>query len=556
MPEQIIFHRPTIDDAGWVNSILAEHPTRCCDYNFTTLYAWQTTFDTNIAAVCNCLVARYTIPDLGERYLFPLGSPQDVLSAVMLLKEHCLSAGRQLTLVCVTAQNEDFLNRHFPGIFTFKEDRNGMEYLYETESMVTMSGRHLSGKRNHMKHFLAKQHEWTTEPISQDNIRECIEMESGWRFKEAHEDSGFLDDDSSAFIRCMESYDALNMEGMLIRCQGTIAALAAGIIIPGSDTFDLHFEKARRDVTGAYPMIASEFAKYIHEKHPEIRYINREDDMGLEGLRRSKLSYHPQMFITKLSASARPASTVRRGCSADMPQIRSIWQDAFGDTPAEINMFFRKLISPSDMIVAEAGGTIASQCALIACELVHFDSEDSDMPRSCPAFYLYAMATRSDLRGQGFGSELLKAVSDIAGKTPIITCPASEELFSFYEASGFRPFRGLSAGDMSTGSVFREASIAEYADKRNKLLEHAAITDKKIAYINMPEEFYELFKDFGGKLYVSDESVKAAGYPSGDQEKVAESLSWDPLEGSEYGMILPGDNNFDRYLIHMGIRLE
>jgi hypothetical protein len=65
------------------------------------------------------------------------------------------------------------------------------------------------------------------------------------------------------------------------------------------DTFDIHFEKAREDVDGAYPTINCEFARYLRLKHPEIRFLNREDDMGLEGLRKAKLSYNPHHMVEK-----------------------------------------------------------------------------------------------------------------------------------------------------------------------------------------------------------------------------------------------------------------
>jgi len=66
-----------------------------------------------------------------------------------------------------------------------------------------------------------------------------------------------------------------------------------------NDTFDIHFEKAREDVDGAYPTVNCEFARYLRLKYPDVRFLDREDDMGLEGLRRAKLSYNPHHLVGK-----------------------------------------------------------------------------------------------------------------------------------------------------------------------------------------------------------------------------------------------------------------
>jgi len=65
------------------------------------------------------------------------------------------------------------------------------------------------------------------------------------------------------------------------------------------DTFDVHFEKAREDIEGAYNAINCEFARYLRQKHPEVRFLNRDDDLGLEGLRKAKLSYNPHHLLEK-----------------------------------------------------------------------------------------------------------------------------------------------------------------------------------------------------------------------------------------------------------------
>jgi hypothetical protein len=98
--------------------------------------------------------------------------------------------------------------------------------------------------------------------------------------------------------KALRDYRELEIEGLVLRGGGEILAFTLASRL-SEDTFDVHFEKARGDIQGAYPAINCEFARYIREKYPEVRYLDREEDMGLEGLRRAKQSYYPHHMVKK-----------------------------------------------------------------------------------------------------------------------------------------------------------------------------------------------------------------------------------------------------------------
>ena len=124
----------------------------------------------------------------------------------------------------------------------------------------------------------------------------CRELSEKWC--DNHVDA---DGDKRALDKAFAHFTELEFEGIILYAEaGYPVAFAMGNRISG-DTFDVNFEKAFADVQGAYPMINREFARHIHEHHPEIRYLNREDDMGVEGLRKAKESYHP-IFLEKYIA--------------------------------------------------------------------------------------------------------------------------------------------------------------------------------------------------------------------------------------------------------------
>ena len=115
--------------------------------------------------------------------------------------------------------------------------------------------------------------------------------------KEENPDVDFLME-QAALSKAFRYYRELGMEGLVLLAGGDVLAFTLGSQL-SSDTFDVHFEKARSDIDGAYTAITCEFARYIRSKYPHIRFLNREDDMGLEGLRKSKESYYPHHLVKK-----------------------------------------------------------------------------------------------------------------------------------------------------------------------------------------------------------------------------------------------------------------
>ena len=104
-----------------------------------------------------------------------------------------------------------------------------------------------------------------------------------------------------AIIRAFAAFEKLGLEGGVLRSGGKILGFSLGEMT-SPDTFDVHFEKAEININGAYPMVCRELTRMMMQRHPNLRYINREDDMGLESLRTSKLSYKPEFLLKKYLA--------------------------------------------------------------------------------------------------------------------------------------------------------------------------------------------------------------------------------------------------------------
>ena len=163
---------------------------------------------------------------------------------------------------------------------------------------MTLRGKKLSGKRNHVNRFLSTERDWAYEPLTKENLADARAMSYEWCRQAGCTEDAELFDESCAVEQAFRHYEALGLSGGLIRAGGKVIAFTMGEAL-NEDTFLVHIEKAFYDIQGAYQMINQQFAQAAFEG---FRYVNREDDAGDEGLRKAKLSYEPAFLVEKSSA--------------------------------------------------------------------------------------------------------------------------------------------------------------------------------------------------------------------------------------------------------------
>ena len=302
----IDFHAPALADKGWVDELLARGNYRGCDYNFTNLYVWQRAYRFELARVGNFLVTHLQ-GRAGHSYMYPAGSG-DIAGAVRALEADAAERGEPLRLVCLTPPQMAELEEFFPGRFAYTADRDGYDYLYDVNRLADLPGKRLHAKRNHIHRFVENNPSWTYEALTPASLPECLEMDREWYRRslrrEGEAEERDLGDEGIALRTAMEHYEALGLEGGVLRVYGEVVAFTIGDRL-SSDTYDVHFEKAYGELQGAYAMINREFARWVRERHPEVKYLNREDDMGVEGLRKAKESYYPDFLVEKHTAILR-----------------------------------------------------------------------------------------------------------------------------------------------------------------------------------------------------------------------------------------------------------
>lgn len=296
----IDFKRVQLSDKHWMDPLIAAADMRGCHQNYTNIFAWSETFNYRVAKVNNFLVVKGENEEYPPYYFFPAGQGE-IKNVFEAMKQDAADCGHEFILAGVSSENIEVMNTLYPDSFEYQEMREGFDYLYFIEKMVSLKGNKLHSKRNHINRFVQNNPNWTFEPITPDNLGECWEMNQEWCRINSRDEDETLARENCAVRRCFDYFVPLGLEGGLIRVDGRVIAYTMGEKL-NSDTYVIHVEKAYSSIQGAYQIINREFAAWIHKNYPELIYVNREEDLGLEGLRKAKLSYHPDRMEEKYIA--------------------------------------------------------------------------------------------------------------------------------------------------------------------------------------------------------------------------------------------------------------
>lgn len=263
--------------------------SRYSENSFVTLYIWDKYYNLHLCEEDGFLFIRFTIEGKNQ-YLFPMGEGDVKAAFEKLLKEE-----DKINLRFVTDWQKAFIEENYPHMFTFNLREDLCDYVYETEKLMTFSGKKLHGKKNHVN-FFEKTYAYTYESVTEEvAVNECKPLLLRW-VDEKTKNLNPIEHD--AMEKVFDNYKAFNLVGGVIRIEGEIVAMTFGEKLT-EDTVLVQIEKAREDIRGAYPMICK---LYLENEWKSTTFVNREEDMGIEGLRKAKESYCPIFKTLKYQA--------------------------------------------------------------------------------------------------------------------------------------------------------------------------------------------------------------------------------------------------------------
>lgn len=290
----IEFQKLKITQRQELAALLETASHRGCGYSFANLYLWGR----QCTAMVDGFLVLFSHYSGRSIYPYPVGTG-DVKPVLDAIIHDAQKRGIPCRITGMTKSEQETLDALYPGKFCFHCDRDNYDYVYDINDLADLKGRRFQQKRNHVNRFTQDYPDAYIKPLDDTTLPACRNMVDNWYYRRQtenpHEDFRL---EQVALDRAFRHYKELGMEGLVLYAGGKVAAMTMGSFL-AEDTVDVHFEKADADIPGAYGAINRAFARYIRDKYPQVKYLNREDDVGSPGLRKAKLSYNPHHMVEK-----------------------------------------------------------------------------------------------------------------------------------------------------------------------------------------------------------------------------------------------------------------
>ena len=479
----IDFRKIKIQDKNLYNKQLYAESTQSCLYGFSNLFMWGVQ---EIAYIHDHIVL-YSRFDCHCFYPFPIGT-SDKKAVLDEIFADAKERGVCPCLTGLTEENRQLVEKLYPNQFYFHADRGNYDYVYDIKDLADLKGRKLHRKRNHLKHFKKNHPDYVVTPITTENMARVRAFVLDWyKLKLEENPDGDYHHEQTALEKAFTYYADLEMDGLLLEENGEVLGFTMASPL-SSDTFDVHYEKARGDIDGAYTTINSEFANYIRSKYPHIKYLDREEDMGIPGLRKAKLSYFPHHLVKKYKAIPLRMNFDFEAPEDNMvPQLRELWKEAFGDNDEFLDCFYSVAFDKTRCRVATVDNQLAAVLYWFDCSL--------DNQRIA---YVYAVATAKEFRGNGACHLLLEDTHKhlkSLGYSSVVLVPGNEALVHLYEGAEYElctKRSRIECAGMDMGIEIRELTKDEFATLRREFLPTNAVIQEKenLDFLATQTKFY------------------------------------------------------------------
>lgn len=287
------FNKLKFSDIDLINNVLKDTDFCGCEYQYSYQRAWfSRDEELDFAIVDGIIYIAFCTSHLAricERTLFlpPLTTPDRLPEAYSRLEKYCNDSKMDFCVVRAPREHIDMLgNRYNYMLFT-----SMTEYLYAPYDLINLEGKRYHAKRNHIAKFI-RTYDYIFREYSHEDFDEIMSLYDSWsQLKDVNED----DVEKFALWDMLQNWDKHNLKVGVLIINNKIIAFACGEIT-ANNVGIVHFEKADINYDGAYAFINNMFSKYFFS---EVRCINRQEDMWIDGLRKAKLSYYPIAMCDK-----------------------------------------------------------------------------------------------------------------------------------------------------------------------------------------------------------------------------------------------------------------
>lgn len=291
------FRQLTPDNIPELKPYFRHQPFRLSNYSAGFHLMWHPYAKTAVSEAAGCLIIRMAY---GGKILFaypihPQAEEAAELQALTALEAHCVETGTPLRLDAIPAERLTLLAGRYGRDMTLTNPRTWRDYLYTFSDFVEYAGKRFSGQRNHVSKFRRNYPDAVFRLMTADDRDRVLDFLKEYAARQYAKNSFIANEELHGSEALLKAFTELELLGGIMEHNGKIIAITLGEV--AGDTLIVHVEKALVGYEGVYPSIAQAFATAC--QRPELQFINREDDAGDCGLRKSKLQYNPIRLLDK-----------------------------------------------------------------------------------------------------------------------------------------------------------------------------------------------------------------------------------------------------------------
>jgi Uncharacterized conserved protein len=289
------FKSLTIKDKDIFDKYLKPYVYETCEYSFTNLFIWRKALEIQYALYNDVIIVMKMDFDGNFHFMQPIGYKKESLKEIT---DFLITQKKELAIEYLFKDAEERFIEDIIDVyghtFTIEEDRDNFDYIYESNALATLSGKKLHKKKNHYNYFI-KNYQYETSPITPELIQPCIRAAREWCHKNICK--GYLLYELKSIEEMLKNSSNLDFTGMVVYVNGKISAFTIGEKV-NENMAIIHIEKADTDIRGLSNFINKTF---VETHYKDVPYINREQDLGIEGLRHAKSSYMPVKLAKKFT---------------------------------------------------------------------------------------------------------------------------------------------------------------------------------------------------------------------------------------------------------------
>lgn len=309
---ELVFKPITLDIKKTIDSYTKPWKLECSDLSFANLFIWGADGKMEYAEKDQVLYIKLDFEGVPVFLWAPIpmyGAEVDYRKAIYDGIEYMRSIGTEPTFRSVWTPFRDKILEACPELFSVPTDI-AWDYVYSRESLATLKGKKLHGKRNHINKFLSKYPDFEYRKLDKSMIKDCIALYDQWIEEKDEKESKSMEDEKRSVQLALHNMEELGLTGGTIYIDGKLCAFTVGERLHPHIQL-IHIEKANTEYEGIFPMINQQ---YILHECEGVELVNREEDMGIEGMRKAKRSYNPLKMIEKYMLSTR-----------DLTDVKGIW---------------------------------------------------------------------------------------------------------------------------------------------------------------------------------------------------------------------------------------